>query len=345
MTKKYKVIGYAGDGHLPSMREEDLLKLTHLNVAFGHVKNGGISVDHLKNLAYLKELKKINPKLTILLSVGGWSAGGFSDACLTEEGRQKMVDTAVQIMEDYAFDGIDFDWEYPTIGVAGIDASPADKENFTHLLRGIREALDELEQETGKYYLQTIATGCDEYYINGTEMDKIEPYLDYVQLMTYDMRGGYQILTGHHTNLYGSTGDVFTISVAKSVELFIEAGVPREKIVIGAAFYSRMWKDVPNVNNGYLQMTNGSGGYGPDYTQLASDYVNKNGYTRFWDDEAKAPYLFDGSNFITYEDEESIQHKCDYLIKESLAGIMFWEYKCDQTYTLLDKMDQILNKN
>lgn len=338
MSKNYKVIGYVGDRSLADMRDEDVRKLTHINVAFGHVVNDRISTSHLKNLDSLEKLKEINPELTILLSVGGWTSGGFSEAAATEEGRKLMAESAASICRDYAFDGIDLDWEYPCYGVAGIGSSPDDKENFTYLLQGIREALDNLEKETGRYYLQTIAVGCDQYYIDGTEMDKVEKYLDYVQLMTYDMRGGFQTLTGHHTNLYASTGDIFRISVDKSAKLFMDAGVPREKIVIGAAFYSRMWKDVPNKNNGYLQMTERSGGYGPDFTDLDANYINKNGFKRFFDDEAKAPYLFDGSTFITYEDEESITHKCQYMMDEEFGGIMFWEYKCDETYRLLDTM-------
>lgn len=335
MEKKYRVVGYAGDGSLPDITKEDALKLTHLNVAFGHVIDDKINIDHVKNLDHLAKLKEMNPDLTRLLSVGGWSAGGFSEAASTEKGRKLMAESAVKILKEHDFEGIDLDWEYPCYGVADIASSPNDKENFTYLLKEMREAFDALEKETGQYYLLTIAAGADQYYIDGTEMDKVEKYLDYVQLMTYDMRGGFQTLTGHHTNLYATTGDLFRISVEKSVELFIQAGVPREKLVIGIAFYSRMWKDVPNKNNGLHQMTAGSGGYGPDYSELHEKYINVNGFKRFWDDEAKAPYLFDGQTFITYEDAESIQHKCEYAAREKIGGVMFWEYKCDNTNTLL----------
>lgn len=342
MKQKYKIIGYASDGSLKNIRQEDASKLTHLNIAFGHVVDAEITVAHMKELDQLQEIKKMNPDITILLSVGGWSAGGFSEGAATSEGRDKMITTGLEVLKNYPFDGIDLDWEYPTIGVAGIEAMPEDKQNFTALLKGFRKGLDDLEIETGKYYFLTIAVGCDEYYTKGTEMSKIEPYLDYVQLMTYDMRGGYQVLTGHHTNLYTPIGDVFTISVDKSVELFRKAGIPREKLIIGAAFYSRMWKGVPNVNNGYLQFAETAGGFGPEFTELDAEYINKNGFTRFWDDEAKAPYLFNGDTFITYEDEESIQNKCKYLMHNGLGGIMFWEYKCDYTHKLLNTMDNEL---
>ncbi|MBP1916096.1 chitinase [Lederbergia galactosidilyticus] len=339
----YRVVGYAGDASLPDIREGDALKLTHLNVAFGHVKEDQIHIDHLQNLDQLEKLKRVNSELTILLSVGGWSAGGFSEAASTFKGRKQMAESAVMILQEHSFDGIDLDWEYPCYSEAGIASSPADKENFTALLQELRMALDSLEKETGQYYLLTIAAGADQYYIDGTEMKAVEQCVDYVQLMTYDMRGGFQTLTGHHTNLYTPTGDLFRISVQKSVELFIEAGVPREKLVIGAAFYSRMWKDVPNHNQGLHQMTASFGGYGPDFSQLVEKYINKNGFTRFWDDEAKAPYLFDGSTFITYDDEESLHHKGKYVVNEGLGGIMFWEYKCDVTYRLLEIIYQSLN--
>ncbi len=223
-------------------------------------------------------------------------------------------------------------------------SSPDDKTNFTLLLKTIRNALDRKGERDGRRYLLTIAAGADRYYLDGTEMDQAQKVLDFVQLMTYDMRGGFQTLTGHHTNIYTGTGDLFRISVDASVRMFVRAGVPREKIVIGAAFYSRMWKGVPDVRNGLYQMAAGAGGYGPDYTALAAEYIGKNGYARYWDDEAKAPYLFDGSSFISYDDEESIGHKGEYVRQNGLAGLMFWEYGCDRTHRLLDSIHRALNQ-
>lgn len=343
MTKqKHIVVGYVGDSSLPDMIRQDLEKLTHINVAFGHVLNDQISIEHLQQLDTLKEITREHPALKVLLSVGGWGAGGFSEAAFTEKGRESMADSALRILTDYPFDGIDLDWEYPCYGEADIASSPHDKTNFTLLLKTMREALDLKGAQDGRHYLLTIATGADQYYVDGTEMDQVQQYLDYVQLMTYDMRGGFQVLTGHHTNLYTPTGDLFRISTDASVHLFKRAGVPKEKIVIGLAFYSRLWQQVPNRNNGLHQMAGSSGGYGPDFTTLAAEYIEKNGYTRYWDDEAKAPYLYNGSQFISYDDEESLQHKCDYVKHQELAGVMFWEYSCDKTHRLLEAIQKEL---
>lgn len=340
MTKKYIAAGYAVDAVLPEMAREDLLKLTHLNIAFGWVRNDEISIAHLKNKDAIRSIKKEHPELTILLSVGGWGAGGFSEAASTEEGRSSMAASALRVLDELPFDGIDLDWEYPCYSEAGIASSPDDKQNFTLLLKTIREALDAKGSKDGRHYLLTIAAGADQYYVDGTEMDQVQQHLDFIQLMTYDMRGGFQTLTGHHTNLYTSTGDLFRISVDASVNMFVRAGVPKEKIVIGAAFYSRVWHEVPDLHNGLHQMAGSNGGYGPDFTELSANYVNRNGYVRYWDAESCAPYLFNGSSFISYDDEESIRSKCDYVKANGLAGIMFWEYSCDKTHRLLDALYQ-----
>ncbi|GAB6990709.1 glycoside hydrolase family 18 protein [Paenibacillus pini] len=340
MKRNYIVAGYAVDSILPSMTEEDLNKLTHLNVAFGHVIDDEIRTDHLNNVDHLALIKRNHPDLTILLSVGGWGAGGFSEAAATEEGRNRFAKSAVRVIQDYPFDGVDLDWEYPSYGEADIASSPDDKRNFTLLLKTIRESLDRVGQQDHKHYLLTIAAGADQYYIDGTEMDQVQQYLDFVQLMTYDMRGGFQVLTGHHTNLYTSTGDLFRISTDASVRMFINAGVPADKIVIGAAFYSRMWQHVPDRQDGLLQMAGTTGGYGPNFMTLEANYINTNGYSRYWDEEACAPFLFDGNNFISYDDEESIGHKCDYIKNHKLGGIMFWEYSCDLTHKLINAMHE-----
>jgi len=338
---EFRTVGYVGHADLPDLHAGDLRKLTHINIAFGHVQDDVIVTGHLRNMEEIGRLRREHPPVRILLSVGGWSAGGFSEAASTEAGRRRMAESALEAIETYDLDGVDLDWEYPCYGEAGIGASPDDRVNFTRLLQTIREAFDIRGAAEGRHYLLTIAAGADRYYIDGTDMAEAQRYLDYVQLMTYDMRGGFQVLTGHHTNLHTPTGDLFRISVEESVNLFAGAGVPKNKLVIGAAFYSRMWKGVPDINNGLHQMAATSGGYGPEFTELDAAYIDRNGFRRYWDDEAKAPYLYDGGRhgggtFITYDDEESIACKCEYVRAERLGGVMFWEYRCDRTGKLLE---------
>lgn len=338
--RKYKTIGYVSTRHLADVRAEDCRALDVINLAFGHVIEGRIVYDMDGKEKELERIRRENPDIKIVLSIGGWSADGFSQAAATEEGRELFARTALEILETYGLDGVDLDWEYPCMSIAGIAASPADKENFTLLLQKNREVLDAGNRE----YLLTIAAGGDSYYTRCTDMAEAQKYLDYVQLMTYDLRGGFCVHTGHHANLYTRDADLSAAGVDTAVKCFLEAGVPAEKLIVGAAYYSRIWKEVPDVEHGMMQMAGTTGGYGPAYTELVENYIGKNGFVRYWDEEAQAPWLFDGSTFISYEDEASISAKAAYVREKGLGGLMFWEYGCDETRTLTEHIRRELDR-
>lgn len=337
---KHKLIGYVGTEDLVHVTAADAKNLDIINIAFGHVVEGNVVWKNKTGKEDLARLKSINPEIKFLLSIGGWGAGGFSEAAFTEEGRKNFSKTAIDLVLEYGLDGLDLDWEYPSYTVAGIGGCKEDKQNFTLLLKQIREDLDQINKD----YMLTIAAGGGAYYLKGVEMHEVIKYLDYVQLMTYDLRGGFQTLTGHHTNLYAPELDLFAASTDEAVHDFMAAGVPAEKIVIGVAFYSRMWKGVPNVDHGYLQMAETVGTYGPSYGGLVEGYINKNGFVRHWDDVCKAPYLFNGDTFISYDDEESIAHKIKYMHEKGLLGVMYWEYSTDETRTLTGHMRREIEK-
>lgn len=326
-----QVIGYIYTNHLPELTAEDAKMLSILNLSFGKIEKGNVICDLENYQEYLLNIRKDSPDLKMVLSIGGWGAGGFSETMETDSGRKQFAASARDLVERYQLDGIDIDWEYPCIGISGIKASREDKENFTLMLKDLRHSLDQIKD---RKCLVNIAGGGGNYFLRCTNMPEASKYLDYVQIMTYDLRGGFTIETGHHTNLYDNREDLLDVSTDRAVQAYLKAGVPREKLVIGAAFYSRMWKGVPDANHGWMQMAESTGGYGPDYGELAEHYINKNGFKRYWDDEAKAPWLFNGDTFISYEDEESISHKAEYVKEQGLAGIMFWEYGCDSTKTL-----------
>ena len=327
-----KVIGYVGTKHLAQMREEDIRSLDVINIAFGHIVDGRTVWEHQDVKPVLARIRSINPQLKLVLSVGGWSADGFSQAASTEESRRLAADTAKEIIAEYGLDGIDIDWEYPGTSVAGIASSADDKVNFTLFLAALREAMDSL----GEGKMVTIAAGGDSYFTRLTEMDKAAEYLDYVQLMTYDLQGGFQKVTGHHAALYAGGRNLFDACADKAVRAFMEAGVPAEKLVIGIPFYARKWEGVPDVREGLGVEAQTIGGFGADYGELLEKYVGKNGFVRYWDDEAKAPWLFDGKTFISYEDTESMAAKLAYVKEKGLCGVMYWEYGCDTTHTLTE---------
>ena len=297
-------------------------------MAFAVLENHKIIIKDEERLKQLEHIKQMNPDLEIVLSVGGAGAFGFSDMAMHEETRQIFYESLIDFIERYDLDGIDLDWEFPGADWGG-DFSPKDKENYTTLLKGMRETLDNHTKKTNKPYLLTIAAGVGEWFVETTEVDKYIHYLDQVMLMTYDLRGFGQEYTGHHTTLYTKESDIFKMSAADGVDLLIENGVPKEKIVIGAAMYSRHWKEVPAHNNGLLQKVKpGGGDYYLEYPALQTEGVENSSYTRYWDDEAKVPWLYSQEKkiFITYDDQEAVGAKCDYINEKDLPGIMFWRY-------------------
>ena len=139
----------------------DATTMTHINYAFGHVSDtfDGLRIDNPDRLRMIVGLKRQNPSLKVMLSIGGWGSGRFSEMAASEKNRSSFVADCVRAVRDFGLDGIDIDWEYPTQSSAGISSSPDDTENFTLLMRDLRRQL-------GKKKLLTAATVCDAKYID-----------------------------------------------------------------------------------------------------------------------------------------------------------------------------------
>jgi len=318
-------------------------QLTHINYAFALIGDGEIVTGHAndeENLGILKDLKERSNKLKIIISIGGWEgSGGFSDMALTKTSRSKFIESVIAFLKKYNLDGIDIDWEYPGLPGYGNTHRPEDKVNFTYLLQELRERLNQEEVVDSKGYILTIAAASFYNYLVNTEMGKIHEYLDYINPMTYDFAGEWTANTGHHTNLYIPDSHPFAMSAHTAVTFYLNKGVPKEKIILGIAFYGRGWKDVRDINNGLYQPGTGISSEFL-YKTMVQEYINKNGYTRYWDESAKAPYLWNQNEkcFISYEDEESIYAKCNYIKSKELGGAMFWELHGDYQNTLLNKI-------
>jgi chitinase len=344
MKNKIKpvIIGYVGGFRgLIATDSIDVWRLSHINYAFVDIKDNRAwlhnEVTDTVNLRKLSELKKINPELKILISIGGWSwSKNFSDATLTDTSTKNFALSAVDIVSKYDLDGIDIDWEYPgMIGDSNV-YRPEDKQHYTALFKELREGLNDLSLTTRMKYYVTTAVGGSQSYIDHTEMDKVQQYTDYINIMSYDYAGGWDPISGHHTNLYVSSGDTDQYSAHRSVQAFIASGVPSAKIVIGMAFYGKGWQMESTDNNGlYKKALRSARGGG--FTYLKDSLINKNGYKEYWDAKAKAPYLFNAEKkiFISYDNERSVKQKCKYVKQHHLAGAMFWEYNNDKKEYLL----------
>lgn len=318
-----------------ALSEADAQKLTHINIAFGAFRNDcSLRADN-PVIAAIPRIREWNSAIKIMLSMVQDDRDAFTVICSTPENMRKAAENCAKTCLENDLDGIDLDWEYPCVPSNNQDTCKEDKYRFTDFCRAIREQLDILGEKTGRHYLLTIAAGADEYYCECTEIAVLGQILDHINVMTYDLKCGFHALAGHHSNLYSVTGDYFMNSCDRAMRLFVRYGVPSEKLLLGAAFYSRIWRGLNDRNHGLLEIAHSAGGYGPDFTELSADYIDKNGFVRYWDDEAKAPWLFNGSDFISYDDEESVKEKALYVNREGYAGVFYWEHKCDATGRLL----------
>ncbi|HFZ8995978.1 TPA: glycoside hydrolase family 18 protein [Citrobacter freundii] len=376
--------GPGGDIH-----KLDVRQITHLNYSFGLIYNDekDETNDALKDpaklhqiwlspkvesdLALLPELRKQNPDLKILLSIGGWGARGFSGAAATEETRKVFIHSAQEIMKKYGLDGIDLDWEFPVNGAWGlVESQPADRDNFTALLKELRAAF-------GHSKLVTIAVGANaESPKSWVDVKAIAPLLDYINLMTYDMAYGTQYF---NANLYDSTrwptvaaADKYSVDFV--VNNYLAAGVKANQMNLGIGFYGRVpkrsvepgidWSKPDAQKNPVTQPY-----FGPAQIELfrslgfdltKDTYVKYNDivakllndpqkrFTEHWDDEAKVPWLSvksdDGKPLfaLSYENPRSVTIKAEYIKSKGLAGAMFWEYGADDHNQLAKQLANAL---
>ena len=329
----YYFVGYVQRNKLDTVTDEQAKKLTHLNIAFAPVEDG-LTVMELTDseVNELKRIKNINKNLNILVSTGGGGNRGHGEATKTKEGLDRLVASTIDIVKKYDLDGIDCDWEFP--GDTGIIE---EKYQHTLLFKAYREQLDLLQKQCNKYFWLTTAAGCGKWYIDRTEIETSHKYLDFINLMTYDSNTNTNI-TGHHTHLFNSKQENApqTQSADYHINLLTNIGIPKDKILIGVAFYSHMWTDVENKNNGLYQKSRQNNVYGPNFHDILNIYEKDSNFKKYFDEDAKAPYLFNGNTFISYDDTVSTKLKVDYAKENNLKGVFYWVHSSDNTSTLFN---------
>jgi chitinase len=347
MRPKYEVVGYifGRSGIVLDGSTVAVKKMTRINYAFFALKNGVIAERgeyDAENLAVLTALRKVNPQLQILISVGGGDVGsaGFSDMAVTPEGRRQFVNSAVVAIEKYGLDGVDIDWEYP--GYTHVETTtvrPEDRETYTLLLKELRQRLNREEKRFGRPLVTSSATGATQIWLDHTDMRAASKWLTTVNMMCYDWYLNEEKNTGHDSPLHTVAADPKHISIDDAVKKNLAAGVPARKIIVGVPFYGRRWNGVDATNNGLWQPIAGNGEeivFG-----RIEPLINQQGFVRFWDSTAAASYLYNAESktFITYNDAEAEAARTAYVKKHHLGGIMFWQYTGDPRHTLLDAID------
>lgn len=321
-AQDFAIIAYysAGPDQVDNIPAE---KLTHIIFSFCHLSGNALTVNNGRDsltIQKLNGLKKKNPKLKVILSLGGW--GGCqtcSDVFSTAAGRKEFSESLLKLNAYFHSDGIDLDWEYPAIqGYPGHPFKPQDKVNFTELLKQLRKTMGPT------YELSFAAGGFQKFLDESVDWKEVMKIADRVNVMSYDLVHGYSTVTGHHTPLYSTPEQ--KESTDNAIQYLIKIGVPRNKIVIGAAFYARVWENVSAEKNGLYQA--GKFKMAIDYKDFATGLKD---FQLYWDNTAKAPYAYNPSKklFATFDDLQSIKLKTKYVVDQKLNGIMFWELSLD----------------
>lgn len=336
--KDFAVIGYYA-GRATMIDSFEVEKLTHLIFCFCHLRGNQLAVSNARDSATIIRmvaLKTRNPSLKIILSLGGW--GGCqtcSTVFSTAKGRRKFARSVRVLNQFFGTDGIDIDWEYPTIeGFPGHPYSPDDKPNFTALVTQLRKKLGNNNQ------ISFAAGGFSKFIDSSLVWKKVMKKVDRVNIMSYDLVHGFSTISGHHTPLYSTPKQ--TESTDNAVQKLLAIGVNPGKIVIGAAFYGRYFEVSDTLNNGLYQPTKFY--HGISYRSFADSINQANGFVQYWDSVAKAPYAFNAQRKLlaTYDDTSSIKLKTEYVRKYKLNGIMFWQLADDAfTNGLLDAIYRV----
>jgi chitinase len=289
------------------------------------------------NLNQLRLLKELNPELSIGFAIGGWTlSGNFSTNLDDAAGREIFTQSILDHLEYYDFfSTVDFDWEYPGGGGLATNASsPQDGSNLALTLQLLDQKLASFEQRTGRDIELSIATAGGADKLANLNLQGIDPYVDFYNVMAYDFHGGWESKTGHQAAM---TGDAGGYDIVTAVDQFRQAGIAMDKVVLGAPAYTRAWGGVAaGTSFGYGQ--NGNAALAPgsyekgnyDHKDLITG-VENGSYQLVWDDTSKAAFAYNASTGLwsSMETTATIAGKAAYVQEAGLGGMMFWALSND----------------
>lgn len=320
---------------------------THINVAFAQVKNKQIYLTDLqiKNIREVLLIKNKNPKLKILLSVGGGgNTEGFSDMVVNHAARKEFIRSIKYTLLNYSLDGIDLDWEYPALHQYSREAGKRERQHFSQLLREIR--MEYIREK--RSYLLTVALAAPQIIVDvAYDVDQVNLYVDYANIMTYDFHyyTQYTPFTGLNSPLYARPSEHFymgTLNINYTIQMFLSKGLKESKIVVGISTYGHSFTLVNEENANIGSPVSGYGHVGGsgfvNYPEVC-DFMrtNNNNVTLIQEENAKVPYLYKQTEWISFDSPQSVRVKAEYIKRQNLRGAMIYALNSDDYEGLCGK--------
>ncbi|XP_043252513.1 serine-rich adhesin for platelets [Colletes gigas] len=345
---------------------------THLIYAFGgFTKDNALKpfdkYQDIEKGGYAKftGLKTYNKNLKTMLAIGGWNEGSsrFSPMVADQERRREFVKNSIKFLRKNHFDGLDLDWEYPAFRDGG---KPRDKDNYANLVQELREEFDRESSKTGRprLLLSLAMPAGIEYVDKGYDVPRLNEYLDFINLLSYDYHSSYEPAVNHHSPLYPLEEDNeynydTELTIDYTIEYLLKKGASPEKIILGIPTYGRSYT---LFNQDATEL--GSPADGPG---IEGDATREKGYLAYYEiceslaatedweviqpnPKAMGPYAFKGDQWVGYDDEDIVKLKAKYVNEKNLGGIMFWTIdnddfrgKChDRPYPLIEAAKETL---
>ncbi|XP_051857853.1 mucin-5AC isoform X1 [Drosophila albomicans] len=284
-------------------------------------------------------LKTYNKQLKTMIAIGGWNEASsrFSPLVANPERRQQFIKNILKFLRQNHFDGIDLDWEYPAHREGG---KSRDRDNYAEFVRELRAEFERESEKTGRTrLLLTMAVPAGiEYIDKGYDVPKLNKYLDWFNVLTYDFHSSHEPSVNHHAPLYSLEDDSeynydAELNIDYSIKYYLKAGADRDKLVLGIPTYGRSYTLINEESTELGAPSEGPGEQG--------DATREKGYLAYYEicqtlkddpdwtvvqpnENVMGPYAYRRNQWVGYDDEAIVRKKAEYVVAHGLGGIMFW---------------------
>ncbi|KAK0736846.1 glycosyl hydrolases family 18-domain-containing protein [Apiosordaria backusii] len=308
--------------------------LTHLYFSFGYITPGDFSIAGMDGLPFrlfsdFTDVKQKNPALKTVIAIGGWTYNDpgptqkvFSNMVSTQANRAKFIKNLFAFMRQYAFDGVDFDWEYP--GAPDRGGIPEDGENFTKFLK----QLDDENKRQPLKYIVSFTAPTSYWYLRHFDLKAID-YVDFINVMSYDLHGVWDRDNPIGNNIYGHSN---VTEIKRAFDLFWRNNVPARKLNLGLGFYGRSFQlEDPACNKPGCKFKGGAskGGCSGESGILSyreiQEIIKKDRLKPFHDKKAGVKYITYGHDqWVSYDDADTFKQKKELAANLGLGGYLIW---------------------